>query len=87
MMGHKVVMSQRRVSCHNLGPANNNARIGLFFYMNVNICHFIRGFVPVNRRVNNGMIYIKNTLLCLFIPTFGIFLIRGIKVSVGSQGG
>ncbi|SQI30983.1 Uncharacterised protein [Serratia plymuthica] len=81
----KVVVGQRRVGRHHLGAADDNAGVGLFLHLDVNVFHFVDRFVAVNRRVDDGVVKVQTGFLNAFVPMAGVIGELTVKLRVSPQ--
>ena len=81
----KVIVGQRRVGCHHLGPADDNARVGLFLHLNVNVFHFVDRLVAVNRWVNDSVVKVQAGFLNAFVPVARVIGELTIKLGISPQ--
>ncbi len=81
-MGNKGIVSKHRSGRYHLCATNNETTVSFFVYMDVDIAHFIGCFVPIDRRMNDGMVQEIGPLLRLVIPSFGVLVKRLIKIVI-----
>ncbi|PTQ50700.1 MAG: hypothetical protein HSCHL_1196 [Hydrogenibacillus schlegelii] len=85
IVGNEVHVRERASRRHDLGAGDDDSRVGLFFHVHEDVAHFFDRPVPVDRRVDDGVVPEDEPLLRLLVPPPGVFLIRRIKVAVGPQ--
>lgn len=86
-MGDEGVVRQHRAGRHDLGARHHDAGIGFPLHMAANIANLIGRPIAIDRRMNDGVVDVRHTLLAELVPTARILLIGLIELGVGTQGG
>ena len=76
---HEGGMRQCRAGGDDLGPADRDSPVVLPHRRHAYVSALVNGAVPINRRVNDGMIEIQRPLLCLLVPCPGVVLVWRVK--------
>ena len=79
-------MRQRRAGGDDLGPADLDPPVVLLHRMHAHLGALVNGTIPINRRVDDGMIEKQHLLLWLLVPGPGVVMVRRVKLGVRPQG-
>ena len=66
-------------------PTHNQTGVSFFDHMNVNIIDLIGRSMPINWRIDNGLIDVGHCFLKEVRPTAGVGLIGSVKIGVRAE--
>ena len=84
-VGDEVRVSQRRAGRDDLRAADDQPGVGLLLHVHVHVSDLVGGTVPIDRRLDEGVVQEEHPLLRRAIPPPRVVLIRRVEVGVGAE--